>query len=65
MVRVARYYTRVCVCVCGTVDCRISRGPYGEEKANTGFWCKGLKEGDYLEGLHVDGRIILKWGFKK
>lgn len=62
MVRVARYCTFVCR---GTFNRRLSRGSYGEEKAHTEFWCKGLKGGDYLEDLHVDGRIILKCTLKK
>lgn len=52
MVRVARYHIRVCD---GTVDRMLLRGSYGEQKAHTGFWCKGLKEGDYLEGLPARG----------
>jgi hypothetical protein len=35
------------------------------EKLRTGFWWGVLKEGDYLEDLGIDGRIILKWIFKK
>jgi hypothetical protein len=28
------------------------------------FWWGGLKEGDYLEDLDIDGRVILKCIFK-
>jgi hypothetical protein len=31
---------------------------------HTGFWWGDLREGDHLEDLDVDGRII-KWMFKK
>jgi len=31
----------------------------------TGFWWENLRERDDLEDLGVDGRIILKWVFKK
>ena len=32
---------------------------------HVGFWRRGLSEGDHLEALGLDGRIILKLNFKK
>jgi hypothetical protein len=34
-------------------------------EVHTGFWWGHLREGDHLEGPGIDGRIILKWIFKK
>ena len=32
---------------------------------DTGFWWGGLREGDHLGDPDVDGRIILRWIFRK
>ena len=32
---------------------------------DTGFWLGNLRKRDHLEGPGVDGRIILKWIFRK
>ena len=32
---------------------------------HTGFWWGNLREGGHLKDPGVDGRIILKWIFKK
>jgi PAS domain-containing protein len=37
----------------------------GERDVHTGFWWGDLREGDHLRDPGVDGRIILKWTFKK
>jgi len=34
-------------------------------KAYTGVWCGNLREGDHVGDPGVDGRIILRWIFRK
>jgi hypothetical protein len=34
-------------------------------KAYTGFWWGNLREGDHLGDSGLDGRIILRWIFRK
>jgi hypothetical protein len=36
-----------------------------ERKAYAGFWWGKLRERDHLEDTDVDGRIILRWIFRK
>jgi hypothetical protein len=38
---------------------------WGRGEAHTGFWWGNLRERNYLEDQGVDGRIILKWIFRK
>jgi len=41
-------------------------GTYGEkEELHTWLCCGDIREGYHLEYLGVDGKIILKWVFKK
>jgi hypothetical protein len=37
----------------------------GKREVHTGFWWGDLREGDHLGDSGIDGRIILKWIFKK
>jgi hypothetical protein len=37
----------------------------GKREVHKGFWWGDLREGDHLGDPGVDGRIILKWIFKK
>ena len=37
----------------------------GIEEVCTGFWLGALKEGNNLEDPDVNGRIILRWIFRK
>jgi hypothetical protein len=37
----------------------------GKRGVHTGFWWGDLREGDHVGDPGIDGRIILKWVFKK
>jgi hypothetical protein len=37
----------------------------GDRKGAYGFWRRDPMEGEHLEYVHIDGRRILKWIFKK
>ena len=40
-------------------------GAYGEEKAVHRFWWRNLRERDHWGDPDVDGRIKLRWIFRK
>ena len=46
-------------------DGRGTRHVWGRGEAYTGFWCGNLKERDHLVDPGIDGRIILRWIFRK
>jgi len=35
------------------------------EEVHTGFWWGNMRERDHLEDPGVDGRIMLRWVFRK
>ena len=45
----------------GTTSSNIGR----REEVLTGFWWENLRERDFLGDLGVDGRILLRWIFRK
>jgi hypothetical protein len=38
---------------------------WGRGEACTGFWWGNLRERDHLKDCNIDGRIILRWIFRK
>jgi len=38
---------------------------WGTGEAYTGFWWGNVKERDHMGDPHVDGKIILRWIFRK
>ena len=50
------------------VDTQIGRGHVacmGDRRGAYGVWWGDLKERDHLEDVGIDGRLILRWIFKK
>jgi hypothetical protein len=37
----------------------------GKREVHAGFWWGDLREGDHLEDPGINGRVLLKWIFKK
>ena len=37
----------------------------GRGEVHTGFWWGNMRERDHLEDKGLDGRIILKWNFRR
>jgi len=36
-----------------------------EDEGHTGFWWGDMREGDHFENLGTDGKMIIKWIFRK
>jgi hypothetical protein len=43
----------------------VRKSVWGREAAYTGLWWGNLREGDHLGDLGVEGRITLRWIFRK
>jgi len=43
----------------------VAHGGRGRGEVHTGFWWDNLQDRDHLKDEGVEGRVILKWIFKK
>jgi hypothetical protein len=47
------------------LKCARHVGRIGRQEVHTGFWWGKLRKGDHSEDPGIDGRVTLKWIFKK
>ena len=57
--------TLLALCYSNKWDGRGMNLLWGREEMCTGFWLENLRERDHLGERGVDGRIILRWIFRK